>query len=667
MIFTFSAFFLSAKLGQLLYFSAHTSPALIWPPVGVAFAAVLLAGYEMWLPIALAALLSGLTTPSPGGFEPLNLLSGVIGNTLQPLLGVYILRKIGFNPSLDKVRDVVAFVGLALLGTLLLPTLNAAIQLLLGTATADVMYAWGRLWAGAILSVLVFTPLITTWSTLPTMPSRSKKFEVALAFTCLIGINYLLFWTTLAQGVGFPILYGLIAVFIWMALRMEPRAITMALFLTTAVAVAGTIIAHPSVNSVGQQLLADELFIEFIAFIFLFLVAVVEERRSTNAVLQTHVDSLEVALETISSQDKAKNEFIAILAHELRNPLSPILSTLELLKLKKQDDESTTMLRGMEGHVHTMRRLLDDLLDIARVSQKKFELRREPTLLRPLVTHAVEMTQGLIDQRNHTLTVEIPPNKIWLSVDPVRFEQVVNNLLNNAAKYTPAHGKIELACSVHDHTLTLTVRDNGIGIEPERLNQIFEPFRQANGISSNGGLGLGLYLSRQLIEMHGGTIRADSAGVGSGSIFTIELPILTSVPNPRQESPYVSSLQNMEAYKILVVDDNEAAAQTLGKLLSHKGHDVTLAYTGTEALQSLKNFDAQVVVVDIGLPDIDGYEVARRIRQSPAQPLLIALTGFGQSEDKRKARDAGFDHHLTKPVGFSEVEDLLMSLSQVSV
>lgn len=665
-VIVFVALLATIKLAQYIFFTLETSPAVVLAPAGIALAAVLLGGYRMWMPIALAQAIATFTSPSNPPF--LLATAVMIGQTVQPLIGAYLLKQFGFEGNFRHIRDALLLIGAALFVTMIAPTISISIQWLLGTLSDNWFLVWSRAWGGGILSVLVFTPLITTWFPLNnTILTRKEAIETAISFGSLVLISIALYWLPLGQwGLSLPAIYIFLAALFWIALRYEPRIMSASLFTTTVFGVLGAIIARPTpTRSLAEQLFSVEMFIVLMGVIFMVFAAVAEERRQAIRRLEEHMNELAHSLEKMGTADKAKNEFIAILAHELRNPLAPVMSTLEILKIKDQDPESARLIDSAEQQMHSMRRLLDDLLDVARVAQQKFKLQKQDVLLHDALRHTIETTESFIKSRGQTLEVSMPTQQVSFFADPVRFEQIVVNLLNNAAKYTPRGGHIMLSGWVEDSTLIVRVEDDGIGIPAERLEEIFEPFRQVSSAPRVGtGLGIGLSLTKRLVEMHHGVIEAASMGPGKGSTFTVRLPLTSFSPVP---TPYVDAVQLQNSntkYKILVVDDNEPAAEGLKRLLEHKGHEVRVAYSGNGALETFPSFMPDVVLLDIGLPDINGYEVADYIRKNlpNSKPMLIALTGYGQDEDKAMARSVGFDYHLTKPVSLKELENLLYRL-----
>ena len=364
--------------------------------------------------------------------------------------------------------------------------------------------------------------------------------------------------------------------------------------------------------------------------------------------------------------DRRKDVFLASLAHELRNPLAPIRTGVAILRMHGAESQSQAVLTMMERQLQHMARLLDDLLDVSRISRGKITLHRERVDLRHVVDAAVEASRPLIEQRGHTFSISAPPEPAFLNADPVRFAQILSNLLNNAAKYTPPGGQIELKAEHRGDEVEVSVTDNGIGIAGESLESIFEMFTQIGSQSNaQGGLGIGLSLAKGLVALHGGAIEAYSEGLGRGSQFRVRVPTQLTL-NTDSATP-VSTVLTAQRLKILVVDDNRDAAETLSLLLELKGHEVQQAYNGENAVQLAEEFRPQMVLLDLGMPKMNGYEACRQIRNHAwgAQMTLIAVTGWGQEDDRRKSTDAGFDGHLVKPVDPATLEELSMRHSRV--
>jgi signal transduction histidine kinase/ActR/RegA family two-component response regulator len=378
----------------------------------------------------------------------------------------------------------------------------------------------------------------------------------------------------------------------------------------------------------------------------------------------------EKAEKLLREADRRKDEFLATLAHELRNPLAPLQNALELLRRSDDNKPLIEQARSMmERQVSQMVRLVDDLLDISRITQGKLQLRKERVALADVLNAAIETALPLIDVSAHELTVTMPPQAIHVQADPIRLAQAFSNLLNNAAKYTEKAGHIWMTVERWGGEAVVSVRDTGIGIAPEHLAQIFQMFSQmAPALErSQGGLGIGLSLVKGLVELHGGTIAPRSGGAGKGSEFTVHLSIVdVPVETPQKTTGAGQSSRGGRKYRILVVDDLRDAADSLAMILQMMGHETRTAYDGLEAVQTAAVYRPDVVLLDIGLPKLNGYEAARRIRDEPwgGNVALVALTGWGQEEDKRRSLEAGFDHHLTKPVETAALEKLLALLMQ---
>ncbi len=371
--------------------------------------------------------------------------------------------------------------------------------------------------------------------------------------------------------------------------------------------------------------------------------------------------------------DRRKNEFLAMLAHELRNPLAPIRNAGHVLRLATDNREVVRSAAEMvERQIGHLVRLVDDLLDVTRINRGKIELRPERIELAPVVNHVVEAAQVFIRCMDHAVTVSLPSHPVYLNADPIRLAQIIGNLLNNACKFTDSRGSIALAVDVeggegHRPEAVIRIRDNGIGIPAEHRRRIFEMFTQVDTSleRSRDGLGIGLALAKHLVEMHGGTLDANSEGVGLGSEFVLRLPILVDAPTP--SAPDSLGTESPPARRtILVVDDNQDSAISLAMLLEVNGHQTHTAYDGAQAVEAAATLQPDVVLLDIGMPMMNGYEACRRIRAAPGgkNVLLVALTGWGQDQDRQRTHEAGFDHHLVKPVDPQALMQLIRERSR---
>lgn len=374
---------------------------------------------------------------------------------------------------------------------------------------------------------------------------------------------------------------------------------------------------------------------------------------------------------TLHEQDRRKDEFLATLAHELRNPLAPVHNGVQILRLGQQPKENFDRTLAMkERQLGHMIHLVDDLMDVSRVSSGKVVLRKESVDLKEIVNTAIETNRQMIERHQHILEVELPSEPLIFDADRTRLTQIIANLLNNAAKYTSNGGKIQLTGNQDGSEVVIRVKDTGIGIPKEMLPKIFDMFTQVGSSieRSQGGLGIGLTLVRRLVEMHGGTIAVHSEGIGNGSEFVINLPFVsknTSKPSAQETISVGNALPPM--FGVLVVDDNRDAAESLGMLLELKGHHVQVAYDGQEAIRILETYRPKLILLDLGLPGMTGYEVARRIRESTdlKTVTIAALTGWGQDEDRKRTKDAGFDHHLVKPADPKEVDKILEGVKKL--
>ncbi len=664
------------KLNQYIFYSYNTSPTVILSPVGIGLAFTYLFGYRMAIASALAWFISIWT--SPAGYPWVVPITAAIGYPAQIILGAYLLKRFRFLGNLAMTRCALILIGVALFTPIIGPMLTTSAKVFTGTLQIPFWESLSRAWAGGIFSVMVFTPLITTMFRTPPIQIKRKHWEVAAALGLLITAVYLTFWTDLPRANIFLVLYFLFGSMFWVGLRMSPRIMAQGVALVAFFGMAGSIIAEPTSTPLNEQLFADELFIVLFAPFFYILTALVEERRVNEKMAKQKAVELELINKTLEEADRTKNEFLATLAHELRNPLAPVVSSLELLRMRSEETHNREFIEIIdiaESHNSTLAHLLNDLLDISRITQNKFQLGKETISLKNVIGRSIRTVNGIYKMRRHTLNVLLPEQDIWIEADPVRIEQILVNILTNAAKYTDIGGSIVLKAEVAGGKLKIWVKDNGVGIVPEMLEKIFDPFVQVKyNFNRTAGLGIGLSLTKRLVELHGGRIRAESPGQNLGSIFMVEFPPVMVVNAPPSVPSSSAKMNDREqankpaAKKILVIDDNKQAAIGLVRILERKGHQVSVAFEGNYALEELRLNRPDVVLLDIGMPGMDGYEVAKQIRKEYRDsPLLIAVTGYGQESDKDKARQSGFDHHLTKPVRIAEIESLLSNKSEPAI
>ena len=427
--------------------------------------------------------------------------------------------------------------------------------------------------------------------------------------------------------------------------------------------------AHPfsDMTATHTQVIPAESYMELQGDAQLRLIAQLQQQAAAleaETIQRRHAEAtLRQKVEQLADADRRKDEFLAMLGHELRNPLAPVTTALQLMRL--HSDEPLRVARAretIERQVEHMTRLIDDLLDVSRITRGKIELRHEAVVLSSLVARAVEAARPVIDERGHRLTLDLPDEPVTLSGDPARLEQVLANLLNNAAKYTDVGGRIWVRAFAQDGKLVLSVKDNGAGLTPTMCEHVFDLFVQGPEVRAyaRGGLGIGLTLVRRLVEMHKGTVEVRSDGPGQGCEFIVRLP-LGGVPHVTSKRDVAGTeLATLPPRRILVVDDNVDAADALAELLRDFGHDVQAVHDGPSAIEQAAIHRPDIVLLDIGMPGFDGYEVARRMRtELGLTSTLVALTGYGEARHRRLSREAGFDQHVTKPVDIRKLESLL--------
>jgi len=384
--------------------------------------------------------------------------------------------------------------------------------------------------------------------------------------------------------------------------------------------------------------------------------------QAANRTLEHEMDVRQKAEDDLIVADRRKDEFLATLAHELRNPLAPIRTGLDILRIRSGDAQATQRATDiMERQLRQMVRLVDDLLDVSRINTGKFAIKMGRVELKAVVNDALEVVRSYIELHGHELALDLPDRPVFLHGDATRLAQILSNLLNNAAKYTNRGGRVTLSGHVEEKTLVLEVADTGIGLDPGMLDSVFEMFVQVDSTleRTNAGLGVGLSLARKLVELHGGTIAASSEGLGRGSRFTVRLPIVVEPELPTKPTP--AAFISTETYRILLADDNVDFVNSIGALLTAMGHSVVITHNGADALAAAARFCPDYAFLDIGLPQMSGYDLARGIRKLTCGPMttLIAVTGWGQEKDRQLAFEAGFDHHMVKPVRFEQIEEIL--------
>ena len=776
----------AARFGLALAIDAPQVTA-VWPPTGLALAAVWLFG-----PRAVIGVLLGAFAANASLGEPLWVAGGIaVGNTLEAVVGAVLLRRFGFDGRLARSRDVLALFGALAVAPVVSATIGVAF---LGAGSVqpagNLAGLWQLWWLGDALGGLVFAPLLLVWASGGV--ARRRRFalvEAVLLLAALIAGNAVAFTrpppAPLAEYIVFPFL-------IWGALRFGPVGSATVAALTDGIAVWATHLGLGPFAGAGPEsgLVLLQVFMAVATATGLLLGAVVAEHRraqqDAGRSAQRLIFALEAAgmgvwdwdiasgevrwsgeleplhglprggfagtydafralihpddrervekaimssvenrtsyeaefrilgadgqerwtdargqviedesgrplrlvgvgidvtrrkhleeelrrqAERLSETDRRKDEFLAMLSHELRNPLAPILHASELLgrgdaALARQARE---IIQRQAAH---LTRLVDDLLDVSRITRGTVRVERRTIDLEEVLNAAVDTWRHLIAQRKQELTVELPKVPIRLECDFTRLAQVIANLLHNAAKFTPEGGRIAISAEREDGEVVVRVRDTGMGLASEELDRVFDLFAQGPPPLDRpeGGLGLGLTLARRLAELHGGTVEARSEGPGKGSEFAVRVPAVrpaSDEPGAEPPTQHPDSRSSAQARRVLVVDDHEDAREALRFLLEDEGHAVRTAADGPSALSETERFSPEVVLLDIGLPGIDGYEVARAIRRMPQgrDVLLVAVSGYGQPEDRARSRAAGFDDHLLKPVAPQVLLDLVRQAS----
>lgn len=651
-------------------------PAALFPASAIALSALFLEGIEFWPVVYIAALIGSLLASFPLVF----LIIMPIAQTLQAVAGAYILRKAKLDPLFSRSRDTFWLIGTVLFVSLITPFFssfgNYANNAFSVSAFAHPIAVWSLRYTGSVFCLLILTPFLLRWITKPGFVRTTWEIvEIVCVFALLIGTTTALFIGGVAEVVGIPTVYFLLIPLFWVALRLLPRFMTLALLLISLIAILGLYVGNtvPDPSVFPTRLFQTEEFLIVIAMIFFIIVSLEEDRRLNSNLLQTQVAALENAVARISSESNAKNDFISILGHELRNPLAPVVTAVDLLRAKQdREHEEVEMLAMMEDRLHAVRRLLDDLLNISRIAEGKLSLKKEHVDLSAVLKRAVLSTAHHRQERHQTLIFKSPEEKsLFFYGDPIRIEQVFSNLLTNASKYSDIGDRVSITVKKQAKEVEVAVSDTGIGIDPAVIAKVFTPFYQAELISrGKRGLGIGLALVKSFVEMHGGRVRAESAGVGHGSQFTVWLPLGAAAaapakPVPEEASRMVAAPTRKEGGKpsVLVVDDNDAAAAGVGRLLALKGCQVTYGYTGQEAIQKIAGLAPDIAILDIGLPDMDGFAVAKAARAQGFLGRLIALTGYSTEEARAKGVEAGFDHYLIKPASLADLQRVIPEIA----
>jgi signal transduction histidine kinase len=651
-------YFLAGKLGLHFAF-VHASASAVWPPTGIALAAMLLLGQRSWPAIFAGAFFVNLTTS--GAVASSLLIS--IGNTLEAAVGAALVaRYAGGARAFDRASTFLRFVLLGgMLGTAVSATVGTTALLVSGEAAWGASRAiWLTWWLGDLAGALIVTPVLVLWSTRGEFEVlRAQRFEAALLLMVVVATGMLVFAHN--ELSRYPLPFLCIPPLIWAAFSFGQREVATSVALLSAVATWNTV--HGSgpfaTGSHNESLLLLQAFMVTTGLLTMPVAALVWERKAVERERTLLLERERMARAEAEMASHARDEFLAMLSHELRNPLAAIANAAQVLSTPSTPEQyAATAVDIVQRQTRHLRRLIDDLLDIVRVASGKILLVPENLDLGNIVQGCRTLLHGAGRLEQHRVTLDIAPAPV--SGDPARLTQVVDNLLTNAIKYTPPGGEINIRVWSERDEVVLSVRDNGAGMTPDLLPRVFDLFTQGPRTldRAQGGLGLGLALSQRIVLAHGGRIVATSPGPGLGSTFTVHLPRGVSTEAvERVERPEDPSV--VPRRRILIVEDNADAREALRLQLTIAGHDVHEAGSGYEGVEVAVRVRPDVVLLDIGLPGLDGYQVAERLRAASGSLRIIAVTGYGQPEDRERARNAGIDHVLVKPVESTELARLL--------
>ena len=650
-------YFVAGKVGLSFAF-VHSSATAVWPPTGIAIAAVLLFGYRVAPAIFVGAFLVNITTT---GSVPSS-LGIAFGNTLEAVAaGFLVTRFAGGLATFVRARDILRFSLLAgLVSTAISATIGVTSLVLTGSADSSQFGAiWLTWWLGDAAGALIVTPLLVLWGTTRSLgPLAERLAESILLLLVVVATGALVF---MYPGLStYPLPFLCIPPLVWAAFRFGQREVATGVAILSAIAAWATVSGSgPFVmQSENESLILLQAFMGMMAALTLPVAALVWERKAVEQERAALLDRERAARAEAEAANHTKDEFLAMLSHELRNPLAAIGNAAQVLVGFEKDAFASRAVEIIERQTKHLSRLIDDLLDVARVMAGKIVLTRERMNLADAVQRSLAVIVGAGQLQNHQTDLVLEP--VWVNADPARLSQVIENLIINAIKYTPARGLIRIQTLVEGDEAVLRVQDSGVGIAPELLPRVFELFTQGQRSldRAQGGLGIGLTLVRRLVELHGGRVAAYSEGPAKGSSFVVCLPRVEA-RRTDDVSPSAIAAGRLSRKRIVIIEDDADGREALCMQLLMAGHEVHEAKDGKSGIEVVQRVQPDVVLLDIGLPGLDGYEVARRLKSGQHCPRLVAVTGYGRSEDKDRAMTAGFDAHLTKPVEPDELHRML--------
>ena len=654
-------YFIAGKLAlKLAFLNASASP--VWPPAGIALAALLVLGYRVWPAIFIGAFLVNATTAG-------NILTSIgigAGNTLETLCAAWLVNRFaGGRHVFDRPQDVFKFALAALVGAAVSPTLGVT-SLGFGGFLKWANYSpvWLTWWLGDASGILVVTPFLLLLS-IPASQrtwTRSQALEVTLLLLLLIALAETVFggWFPISAR-NYPISFICGPIVIWAAFRFTPRETATGIFVLSAIAIWGTLHGFGPfiLETKNQSLLMLQAWTAALTITAMAIAAAIAERNRAQAAIEQQKDAVEAA-------NRTKDNFLAMLSHELRTPLTPVIAALDNLDTDGvRSEESRASIAMIRRNVELESQLIDDLLDLTRIARDKLQLRFGPLDVHEVINNVVEICRPEAQARDLKLQIHPNAGAHHVSADGAKFQQIIWNLVKNAIKFTAEKGDITISTSNPEtQLLAISVHDTGIGIEPEIMNRIFDPFEQGEQSFQRryGGLGLGLAISKSLAQAHGGTLTARSEGPDRGSTFVVTMK---TVSPPMRLPPTDPPTPQVRPLRILLVDDHQDTCTALERLLVRRGHLVAAAHNVRSAMETAARNSFDLLISDIALPDGTGIELMTYLRAISGMPG-IAISGFGMNGDVNKSLEAGFAEHLVKPVRMENLEAAINRVIAVS-
>ncbi|HWM25668.1 MAG TPA: MASE1 domain-containing protein [Chthoniobacterales bacterium] len=645
-------YFVAAKLSLKLAY-LHVSASPVWPPAGMALAAVLLLGYRVWPAIFAGAFLVNLTTAG-NLFTSLGIAAG---NTLEAVLGAWLIHRVaGGAQVFERAQSVFKFALVVLISTLVSPTIGLTSLALAGFADwANYSAIWLTWWLGDATGDFIVAPLLILWFTAPARRwDRAALLEVILLFLLLFFLGQLVFggWLPITAQ-NYPMAFICGPIVIWTAFRFTPRETATGIFILSALAVWGTLRGHGpfAMENDNQSLLALQASTAILIVTAMALAAGMAERRRAEA-------AIEQQRATVEAANRTKDNFLAMLSHELRTPLTPVLAALDALKTESPPPaELKETLAMMRRNIELESQLIDDLLDLTRITKDKLQLEFEPVDAHQAISNVVEMCALEAKEKQLQMRFDLRAGDFHVMADPAKFQQIIWNLLKNAIKFTGENGTITISSTnLQPNIMTIGITDTGIGIEPDLMARIFNPFEQGERSFQRrfGGLGLGLAISKSLAQAHGASLIARSDGRDRGATFLLAIKTAGLEQAPSQPAA-VSAQATRRNVRILLVDDHPDTCLALERLLTLRGHHVVAAQSVRAAMEVAESNHFDLLISDVGLPDGSGMELFRHLRAKFTMPG-IAMSGFGMDSDIGKSLEAGFSAHLVKPVKLEKLE-----------